>query len=140
MPNRQTKGTALVGDLKGKGGAKAIFEFRNTVARTDTAAKMLFTLPKDFVPTELEIFGAAVSNAGTTATISVGKTGGSGTEYLNGFDVKGATGSGQQNPTAAALLGTQLTVDTGITAIYAETGVASTLGGPWTVIIRGTLS
>jgi len=140
MPNRLTRGLGLFGDVKGPQGVKGEFLLRNTVARTDTVAKNLFTLPKDFVPSSIEVWGAAVSDAGTTATVSVGKSGGTGAEFLSAFDVKGATGNGQQFPSAALLIGTALVADTIVTGTYAETGTASTTGGPWTVIIRGTMS
>lgn len=135
MPNRVTKGKALVGSLRSRGGGKGVFVLTNTVARTDTTAKTLFTLPMDAQVISLKVFGAAVSNAGTTATLSIGKSGGTGAEYLSAMDVKGATGAGQQSPTAALLLGAVTAADTVVTGTYAEIG-ASTSGGPWTVIME----
>lgn len=118
-------------------GNKVFSNAVNTVARTDTAAKTLFTLPANAVPIGLTIIGPAVSNAGTTATLSVGKSGGTNAEYLSALDVKGATGSGQQTPAGVAGgLGSSVgTAALGITGIYAETGTASTSGGPWTVVM-----
>lgn len=140
MPNRVTKGKALVGSLRTRGSGKGVFVLTNTVARTDTSAKTLFTLPMDAQIVSFRVFGAAVSNAGTTATLSVGKSGGTGAEYLSAFDVKGSTGAGQQSPTAALLLApTAAAADTVVTGIYAETGTASTSGGAWTVIMEFTL-
>jgi len=82
--------------------------FVGTIARTDTSAKTLFTLPAGAIPTGLAYSSPAASNAATTATISVGNAGGSGAEYLNAADVKtAATGAGQVFPNgpAATLLG-----------------------------------
>jgi hypothetical protein len=135
MTNRVTRGRALVGAFSGPHGCPGVFAWTASIARTDTVAKVLFTLPRDAVILALHVFGAAVSNAGTTATISVGKQGGNGHEYLNAFDVKGSTGAGQQTPSAAAGLGVAATSDTVVTGIYAETGTASTTGGPWTVTL-----
>lgn len=140
MPNRVTKGKALVGSLRTRGSGKGVFVLTNTVAHTDTT-KTLFTLPMDAQIVSLKIFGAHVSDAGTSATLSVGKSGGTGAEYLSAFDVKGATGAGQQSPTAALLMApTAATADTVVTGTYAETGTASTsAAGPWTVIMEFTL-
>ncbi|MGN6812552.1 MAG: hypothetical protein ACTHMP_16940 [Thermomicrobiales bacterium] len=136
MPNRVTKGRALVGSLRDKKGGLGQFAKVASVTRTMTTATTLFTLPADAQLIGLTINGAAVSNAGTTATLSIGKVGGNGHDYLNGFDVNGATGSGQQVPSAATLPSAALTADTGITATYAETGTASTSGGPWQVVVE----
>lgn len=102
-----------------------------TVARTDTAAKNLFTLPPNAQVVDVSIYVGTASNAATTATVSVGKTG-TNTFYVNAQDVKGA--SGKQRPSAL----TNAFVSVGASAIqvvgiYAETGTASTLGGPFTV-------
>ena len=137
MANRVTKGRALFGSLRGRKDGMGVFVQTNTVARTDTSAKTLFTLPVGAIIVGLDVIGAAVSNAGTTATLSVGKSGGTGIEYLNAYDVKGATGSGQQSPTAALLMApVKATADTVVTGTYAETGTASTTGGPWAVVLQ----
>jgi hypothetical protein len=145
IKQRADGGASIVADTgAGKGGTIASLDPANyvfgtgvnTLARTDTSAKTLFTLPPNAVPITLTIFGSAVSNAGTSATISVGKAGGTGSEFLSAFDVKGSTGAGQQNPTAAANLNASIgTTALAITGTYAETGTASTSGGPWTVIM-----
>lgn len=136
--NRLTAGVAGVGDvlLTSANAGHVQKAQSNTLARTDTSAKNLFTLPPGAVIISLSVLGAAVSNAGTTATISVGKSGGAGTEYLSGFDVKGSTGLGQQTPTGATLTAAAVATAQIVTGIYAETGGASTLGGPWTVVIE----
>lgn len=136
MPNRVTKGKALVGALRGRKGGKGQFVQVASVTRAMTTATSLFTLPLDAMIIGLTIVGAAVSNAGTTATLSLGIVGGNGHDYLNTMDVKGSTGAGQQVPSAATLPTSALTADTIVTATYAETGTASTSGGPWVVCLE----
>ena len=113
-------------------------QFVGSIARTDTSAKVLFTLPAGAIPVALTYASPAVSNAGTTATISVGKSGGTGVEFLTTQDVKGSGGSGHQHPAgpAASLYGTPLAAAVIVTGIYAETGGASNAGGPWLVMIE----
>lgn len=109
------------------------------VVRTDTTAFVATVLPKDAVITGMYVIGHAASNAASTATVSVGTTA-TANEYLDGFDVKtAATGEGY-NPAGAAAVGsafmTKLTADVPVYAKYAETGTASTSGGPWFVKIE----
>lgn len=107
----------------------------NQVARTDTSAKDLFTLKAGDIPLRLAIQGAAVSNAGTSATLSIGST--SNVAYfLAGFDVKGSGGVGYATPSSTANLAVPLSFDTVVQATYAEAGTASSSGGPWTVILE----
>jgi hypothetical protein len=85
------------------------------------------------------VIGHAASNAVTTATVSVGTTA-TANELLDAFDVKtAATGEGY-NPAGAAAVGTAFmskrTADTPLYAKYAETGGASSSGGPWFVKIE----
>lgn len=119
------------------GQGRNLTQFVGSIARTDTAAKTLFTLPPGAIPIAMTYCSAAVSNAGTTAVISVGKSGGTGVELLTTQDVKGATGSGHQHPAgpAASLYGVSSATAVIVTGIYAETGGASASGGPWLVII-----
>lgn len=107
-----------------------------SLARTDTAAKELFGLPKDAVIVGIYVIGSAASNAASTATIGTGSTTDA-NQHMTGYDVKtAATGEGY-NPSAGAAvgsaLGTKLTADTPVYGIYAETGTASSAGGPWIV-------
>lgn len=105
-----------------------------SLARTDTAAKNLFVLPIGAVPVAIYFWWGTASNAATTATISVGKTGNN-TLLVSGQDVKGT--SGQVRTAAATNLFAALSASavTQITGIYAETGTASTSGGPFFVAI-----
>lgn len=97
------------------------------IARTYTAQTEIMTLPQGFTIVGMTLIGTA-SNAGTTATLSVGNSG-SGTAYVNARDVKTAgTGTGCMPLTLAVDTSAALTADTKITATYAETGAASSAG------------
>lgn len=109
------------------------------VVRTDTTAFIGAALPKDAVVTGLYVIGTVASDAATTATISVGTTATS-NEIIDGFDVKTAATATGYNPAGSKAVGTymmrKLTADTPVYAKYAETGIASTTGGPWYVKIE----
>lgn len=122
--------------------SKGVQTLRGFVTRTDTVAKQLFTLPKNARVLFFSVYGFAASNAGTTATLSLGKQGGTGAEYLSAYDVKtAASGNGLTFPNAQLLIGynttpadlAKLSTDVTITGTYAETGAASNAGGPWTI-------
>lgn len=115
--------------------------FTGDVYRSDTAAKDLFTIPAGSVIVGGRVIGVANSDAGTTATLSVGIKGNLGTEFLSGYDVKAAaTGKGHTSPNFQSFGATNsnsLTIGSNsitVTGKYAETGGASTTGGPWTVV------
>ena len=109
------------------------------IVRTDTTAFNAAVLPKDAVVHGIYVVGHAASDAATSATISVGTTA-TANEILSAFDVKtAATGEGY-SAGGAAVVGTylcsKLTEDAQIWAKYAESGTASTVGGPWFVKIE----
>jgi hypothetical protein len=108
------------------------------IARTDTTAFEAFVVPKGAVLSGSWVIGQTASDAGTTATISVGSNPGTTNEFLAAFDVKGSTGAGFNAAGAkqGTSLGTQLTADTLIKAKYTETGTASTTGGDWLVLVE----
>ena len=107
------------------------------VLRTDTVASVKMVLPADASILDVVIYGAA-SNAATTATLSVGTTVAA-TEIVNGQDVK--TAGGQIRPTSSFSPNfpnrepRPLTGDINVWAKYAETGAASSSGGPYTVVV-----
>lgn len=105
------------------------------VARTDTARFDAFVLPKNAVVIGSYVVGGPISDAATTATLTVG-TGGSGTELINAFNVKTTAGYNPVGSAAGSHMGKQLTEDTLYKAVYAETGTASTTGGPWLVKVE----
>ena len=88
------------------------------IATTDSSRFTAFALPKFAVISGVYVIGTADSTDTGTATISVG-VGGSGTQILNAFDVKGS-GQGYQiaGDKAGSYVGTQLTADTQFTAVY----------------------
>lgn len=110
-----------------------------TITRSDTTAAIKCVLRKGATPMKIHISAGTTSDAATTATISVGTTTTS-TEYVNALSVRsGGLTTGQQTSptiTSAGILGTDLTADTAIYGKYAETGTASTTGGPWVVTIE----
>ena len=107
------------------------------VTRTDTTSVVKAVLPADASILDAVIYGVA-SDASTTATLNVGTTSAA-TELVSGQDVK--TAGGKIYPTTAFspnFPNTEprpLVGDIQLFAKYAETGTASTVGGPWTVVI-----
>jgi hypothetical protein len=108
------------------------------VLRTDTTAAQRAALPRDAMIVGMNVIGYVASDAATTAVIGVGSTTAA-NEYLSGYDVKAAgTGEGYSAAGAAAVgnaFGVRLTADVPLYVKYAETGTASTTGGPWYVKI-----
>jgi hypothetical protein len=104
-----------------------------SITRTMTTDTNLFTLPANAVPIGVHLVSNTESNAGTTAVVDVGVTG-TDTEYLSGIDVKGQ--SGQIACPGATNLGVSVgTSSVQVVGKYAETGTASTAGGPFIVIL-----
>lgn len=106
------------------------------VARTDTAAGIV----KAVVPASASVvlvtfYGSTISDAATTATVTLTVTDNTGTRSAGTVDVKtnGATTALVQMSNLPLLTNVPATGDLKITAQYAETGTASTAGGPWTV-------
>lgn len=109
------------------------------VNRTDTTATVFAVIPQDATIIGVLLSGTTASDAATTATVSVGTTS-TATEWINAFDVKTSTkGAGQNLPPLVAglgnLSGLPAGTDVQVYAKYAETGTASTTGGPWYVQI-----
>lgn len=119
-------------------GPKDVLTKCRTLARTQTTAFVAATLPKGSRILGFCLRGTA-SNAGTTATISIGKTS-SANEYVNGADIKtAAAGNGPTwLPSVAGSLGVVLTADTPIYFKYAETGGASSAGAWFVDIVYST--
>ena len=108
------------------------------VARTDTTAFEAFSLPSGAVIAGAYVLGTTASDAQTTAVIAVGTNPGTTDDIITAFDVKGATGQGYAAVGAkgGTAMGTQITTDKLYKARYAETGTASTAGGPWLVKVE----
>lgn len=110
--------------------------YTNRVARTDTTAKDLFVLEAGDIPISLALYSATASNAGTTAALSIGSTSNA-TYFVNAVNVKaGPSQSGQSVPSTVTNLMEPLAFQTTVTGTYAETGSASSAGGPWTVMMQ----
>jgi len=108
------------------------------VLRTDTTATLKAVLPADASLLDVDIYGVA-SNAGTTATVSIGTTSANSNEIINAQDVK--TAGGKIRPTTSYstswpnIQPVPLVGDIQIYAKYAETGTASSAGGPYTIVV-----
>ena len=95
------------------------------VARGATNTVVVGTLPANARIVEILVTVPVVSNAATTATVSVGLSGGTTTQFSAAQDVKSAVGNFSQTPTASWAVAT---TKQGITCTYTETGTASTAG------------
>lgn len=95
------------------------------VARGATNTVTVGTLPANAQIISIHVHVPVVSNAATTATVSVGLSGGSATAFTAAQDVKGALGNFSQAATAGWV---PSTAKQDITCTYTETGTASTAG------------
>lgn len=103
------------------------------VARTDTTATDAIGLPSHLIPVHVTVHSLdAVSNAATTATVQLIDK--SSTSVLATLDVKTAK-TDIKAVDIQPLLALN-TKDTYLQVKYAETGTASTAGGPWLVAIE----
>jgi hypothetical protein len=117
---------------------KAFDVTRTMTAGTDRA----FQLPKGARILAFILTGVA-SNAGTTATLSVGTTSGTPVEYVNAVSVLAAgVGDGVQvlKGVAGAVGQPKLSADTMVYVKYGETGAASSAGSwtLWVVYVTGS--
>lgn len=115
------------------GAGADVRSFSSNISRTDTASAELFTLPPYAVIKQVTIIGAK-SDAGTSGRISLGSNGGGGKDFLADFNVK-ANGVVSYPSSFGAFAGENDPNPIVVTAKYAEDGAASTVGGPWTIIV-----
>jgi hypothetical protein len=108
------------------------------VARSDTVSSLKAVLPAQASVLSLQSYRNGVSNAGTSATMTVTISNNTGVISTGTYDLKANGDMNQQiqmtnlpNLEPLPLLG-----DLQINAVYAETGTASSSGGPWIVSIR----
>jgi uncharacterized protein YcnI len=95
------------------------------VARGATNTVTIGALPANARIIAIQVQVPVVSNAATTATVSVGLAGGSATYFSAAQDVKAAIGNFSQAATAGwAIAATSQSVS----VTYTETGTASTTG------------
>lgn len=114
------------------------------INRTDTGANIVkAVLPAGSTILAADVFGSVGSNAGTTATVSVGQLGVSQTSLINAASVLGAAGVNKVAAPVVVGAGGALQTekipvganDIALIGQYAETGAASSAGGPWTVVV-----
>lgn len=107
------------------------------VTRTNTATTLKAMLPAQASILAINQKVGAVSNAGTTAAITLTVTSNAGTLSTGALDALTA-GTSDVNVPMTSLPNIEplpLAGDISISAIYAETGTASTLGGPWNFVV-----
>lgn len=108
-------------------------------SRSDTVSVTKDILPADASITSINYFGAPVSNAGTTATLTVTITNNTGTISTGTVNLLTAATTGSTQIAMSALPNLEnipLQGDLRVNAVYAETGTASTLGGPWNLEVN----
>jgi hypothetical protein len=107
------------------------------VSRTDASPTLKCVLPADASISGVKIYGSVVSNAVTTATLTISAVSQSGTISTGTVDVKanGATTALVQMSSLPNIEPVPLAGDLQINGSYADTGGAATLGGPWNVEI-----
>lgn len=111
------------------------------VPRTQTVSSTEVVLPSDASIIRVTFFSGTASNAATTATVTVNVTNNTGTISTGVVDVKGAattTAIVQMSalPNLEVVPSATRTGDIRINAVYAETGTASSTGGPWNFLVE----
>lgn len=96
-----------------------------SVARGATNTALVGTLPPNARIVRIDVQNPVVSNAATTATVSVGLSGGSATYFSAAQDVKTSVGNFSQAATANWVPSASKQL---VTCTYTETGTASTAG------------
>lgn len=114
--------------------AKDVVSKTFAVSRTDTSSTLKAVLPADASVLTIAKAAGTNSDAATTATVSLVISNNTGAISTGtAYDVKtaGTTAALVQMPSLPNLEPLPLLGDLKITATYAETGTASTTGGPW---------
>lgn len=108
------------------------------VVRTDTVAVLKEMEPADASIVEVLFHGGVASNAGTssTLTITIANNGGTISTGTVNLITGGATTAIVQMTNLPNIEPLPLNGDLRVSAVVAETGTASTLGGPWVVSVR----
>lgn len=107
------------------------------IARTETVSTLKAVLPAQSSVIGIFLYGSTVSNAATTATVTVTISDNTGVISTGSYDVKtnGALTGMLQMTNLPNVTQLPPNGDLKISAVYAETGTASTAGGPWKVRI-----
>lgn len=128
---RQTgTGVVLVEEASSAPGA-IVQALTFTVNRAATNTVVAGTLPANARILRIDITVPVVSNAATTATVSVGLSGGSATYFTAAQDVKGSIGNFSQAATANWAQSAAAQV---LSCTYTETGTASTAGTAYVAV------
>lgn len=108
------------------------------VSRTDTVSSVKAMLPAQASIISFVLYGSVASNAATTASVTITVTDNSGTVSTGAYDVKtsGAVTGFVQMSALPNIEPLPQNGDLKINVVYAETGTASTLGGPWKVAVE----
>jgi len=109
-----------------------------TVLRTDTTSTVKAVLPADASVLNIIMAGGTASNAGTSATVTLvisDNTGAISTGTAVDVKTAGATTQIVQMPNLPNIQPMPLTGDLRISATYAESGTASSAGGPYTFFV-----
>ena len=109
-----------------------------TVLRTDTTSTVKAVLPADASVLNIIMAGGTASNAGTSATVTLvisDNTGALSTGTAVDVKTAGATTQIVQMPNLPNIQPMPLTGDLRISATYAESGTASSAGGPYTFFV-----
>lgn len=108
------------------------------VSRTDTAVTLKAVAPAQASIFDVSLFGSINSNAGTTATLTVTIANNTGTISTGTVNLLtgGATSASVAMTNLPNIEPLPLLGDLKISVQYAETGTASTLGGPWVMRVN----
>lgn len=127
VPISTTGPTQLI--PSGKADGLKVFQ----ATRTDTVATLKAVTGASTSIMQVTVYGSVASDAATTATVTITVANNTGTISTGVVDVKanGATTAIVQMSNLPNIEPIPATGDLKISAVYAETGGASTTGGPW---------
>lgn len=128
-------GLAVIDDASSGTGA-IVTSMSWNVARGATNTVSVGVLPANARIIGIFVQNTVVSNAATTATVSVGLSGGSATYFSAAQDVKAAIGNFSQAATAGWVPSANAQT---VTCTYTETGTASTAGTATVNVLYCTL-
>lgn len=128
-------GIAFIDDASAAVGS-AVMALTWNVARGATNTVAVGSIPANARIIGIWVQNAVVHNAATTATVSVGLSGGSATYFSTAQDVKAAIGNFSQAATANWV--PAATAQT-VTSTYTETGTASTTGSATVALLYAVL-
>ena len=130
-----TGGAAFIDDAASSVGS-AVMALTWNVARGATNTVIVGTIPANARILSIFVQNAIVHNAATTATVSVGLSGGSATYFSGAQDIKAAIGNFSQAATANWV--PAATAQT-VSCTYTETGTASTTGSATVSLVYAVL-